>query len=273
MVNQQFSPITLGARLKTAKVPGFVLTETTHQPNQQLSRHHHELNNIAFVLSGSFTEVLDRRSIECQPQSLLIKPAGEAHANTYGRQGMRCLLIEVRQRQLELLDSWSHALNQVSHVRGGSLSMLGMRIYQEFRLMDGATPLAIEGLMLEFIAGLSRQLNFRIGPKRPRWLERARDILEADFHDSISLARVAEAVDVHPVHLARVFRKHFGCTPGEYVRHRRIDFACRELARSDTSLVEIALNAGFSHQAHFSRVFKAQTGLTPSEFRTALRTR
>ena len=139
--------------------------------------------------------------------------------------------------------------------------------------MDEATPLAIEGLMLELVAGLSRQLKIRSGPKRPRWLEGARNILEADFHDRISLARVAEAVDVHPVHLARVFRKHFGCTPGEYVRHLRIDFACSELAQSDTSLVEIALAAGFAHQAHFSRAFKAQTGMTPSEFRTAHRLR
>jgi len=272
-MNQQFSPITLGARLKTAKVAGFVLTETTHQPNYQLSRHYHELNNIAFVLSGSFTEVLDRRSIECQPQSLLIKPAGEAHANIYGRQGMRCLLIEVCPRQFESLHSWSQPLNEVSHLRGGSLSMLGMRIYQEFRLMDQATPLAIEGLMLELVAGLSRQRNVRLDVKRPRWLDRVREILEAGFHDSLSLADVAKAVDVHPVHIARMFRRHFGLTPGEYVRHLRIDFACRELSRSDASLVEIALAAGFAHQAHFSRVFKTQTGLTPSEFRKVCRLR
>jgi AraC family transcriptional regulator len=270
---QQFSPITLGSRLKTARVAGFVLTEATHLPNHRLPRHNHELTNIAFVLNGSFTEVLDRRSIDCLPQSLLVKPAGEAHANRYGRAGMRCLLIEFHQHQLESLHSWSQALNQVSQIRGGNLSMLGMRIYKEFRLMDGAAPLAIEGLMLELVAGLSRQLNIPSDSKRPRWLERARDILEADFHDSISLTHVAEAVDVHPVHLARVFRKHFDCTPGEYVRHLRIDFACRELSQSDTSLVEIALAAGFAHQAHFSRVFKAQTGMTPSEFRTSLRLR
>lgn len=140
----QFSPITLGARVKTAEVAGFVLTETTHLPNHRLPRHNHELTNIAFVLNGSFTEVLDRRSIDCLPQSLLVKPAGEAHANRYGRAGMRCLLIEFHQHQLESLHSWSQALNQVSQIRGGSLSMLGMKIYKEFRLMDGATPLAIE---------------------------------------------------------------------------------------------------------------------------------
>lgn len=268
-----FSPITLGARLKTAEVAGFVLTETTHQPNHHLPRHNHELTNIAFVLQGSFTEILDRQSIDCQPQSLLIKPAGEAHANRYGTAGMRCLVIEFQPRQLESLHSWSKALNQVSHARGGSLALLGMRIYKEFRLMDAATPLAIEGLMLELVAGLSRRRSISTERKPPRWLDRAREILEAEFHDNVNLTRVAEAVNVHPVHLARVFRKQFACTPGEYIRQLRINFACRQLSQSDTPLVEIALASGFAHQAHFNRVFKAQTAMTPAEFRTAFRQR
>ena len=272
-MNRQFSPITLGERLRTITAGGFVLTETVHPANHQLSRHSHELTNIAFVLNGSFTEVLDRRSIECRPQSLLIKPAGETHANIYGRAGMRCLLIELQRQQVEALQSWSKTLNQVNHVRGGSFSMLGMRIYREFRLLDGVSPLAIEGLMLELVAHLSRQFDIPLDAKRPRWLDQARDILEADFLSTMNLARLAAEVGVHPVHLARVFRKHFGCTPGEYVRHLRIDYACRELSRSDTSLAEIALAAGFAHQAHFSRLFKAQTGMTPTEFRSFYRTR
>lgn len=272
-MNKQFSPITLGERLKTVTAAGFVLTETAHQPNQNLPRHYHELTNIAFVLDGSFTEMLDRQSVECSPGSLLIKPPGEAHANRYGRTGMRCLIIEIHRQQLETLQPCSTALDQVTHVHGGSLPMLGMRIYKELRLMDGASPLAIEGLMLEFVASLSRQSMNPSKGKRPRWLEQAREILEADFHGSVSLACVAAAVGIHPVHLARAFRKYFGCTPGDYVRHLRIDFACRELSGSDTPLVEIALAAGFAHQAHFSRVFKAQTGMTPSEFRTAHRSR
>ena len=268
-----FSPITLGAQLKTANFGGLVLTETTHEPNCHLPRHNHELTNIAFVLNGSFTEILDRRSIDCQAQSLIIKPAGEAHANRYGRAGMRCLLIEFGLRQIESLHRWSSALNQPSHFRDGSLSRLGMRIFKEFHLMDGATPLAIEGLVMELVAGLSRQLDIPSTDKRPGWLVQARELLDAEFHENIQLSRVAETVDVHPVHLARMFRKHFRCTPGEYVRHRRIDFACRELSQSDKPLVEIALAAGFAHQSHFSRVFKSHTGMTPSEYRTNLRSR
>lgn len=272
-MSQQFSPITLGQRLKTVNAGAFVLTETTHRPNHRLPRHNHEGTNIAFVLNGSFTEILDRRSIECNPQSFLTKPAGESHANRYGRTGMRCLLMEVSPQQLETFHPWSKALEQVRHDQATNLSVLGMRIYKEFRLMDHAAPLAIEGLMLEILAALSRGSNHISEWKSPRWLEQAKEMLHAHFHESLSLASIAKAVDVHPVHLTRMFRKHLACTPGEYVRQLRIAFASRKLSDSDAPLVEIALAAGFTHQSHFSRIFKTQTGMTPSEFRAAMRSR
>ena len=271
-MNQSFSPITLGQRLLTFSAGGFVLTETTHQPEQKLPRHLHELTNLAFVVAGSFTEILDRRSIECDRQSVLIKPPGEAHANRYGTVGMRCLLVEITPQQLDELHPCSSALAEVRHVRGGLLSMLGTRIYNEFRLRDETSSLAIEGLMLEAVASLARRQTCSMR-KRPRWLDQAKDILHAEFHNHVSLAGVAATVGIHPVQLARAFRKSFGCTPGDYVRELRIDFARRELSDSDKPIVEIALAAGFAHQAHFSRVFKAQTGPTPKEFRAAHRRR
>lgn len=269
--NHLFSPVTLGKRLKTINASGFVLTETTHQPNQALPRHHHELTNIAFVLNGAFSEILDRRTIDCYPQSVLVKPSGEPHANSYGSDGMRCLLIEVQPKKLAALGSWSKALDEVRHVRGGASSALGMRIYKEFRLMDSASPLAIEGLVLELVADLSRRSTLQSERKSARWLQKAREILHAHSSEAIRLNDIARAVDIHPVHLAREFRKAYGCTPGEYLRAVRIEFCCTRLASSDDSLVEIALTAGFSSQSHFSRVFKRHTGTTPTEYRSSYR--
>ena len=137
--------------------------------------------------------------------------------------------------------------------------------------MDSASPLAIEGLVLELVADLSRRLS-RISERRPaRWLKRARDILHAHPSETIRLNDVARAVEIHPVHLAREFRKAYGCTLGEYLRGLRIELCCARLASCDDSLVEIALTAGFSSQSHFSRVFKRHTGITPTEYRSSYR--
>jgi AraC family transcriptional regulator len=265
------SPITLGDKIRSFEVGGFVFTETAHKPNQTLPRHSHEQPNIAFILDGSFTEILNNRTFECGPQSLIVKPAGEAHANQYGRSGMHCLLIEARPQKLESLHPVAKAFNRVNHVRGAMLSRLAIRIYHEMLLMDSASLLAIEGLSLELMAELSRHPDFLSERRLPRWLQRAKELLHAQFSEPLSLATIAKTVGVHPVHLAREFRKFYGCTPGEYLRALRIEFACRMLSTSHMPLIEVSLAAGFSHQAHFSRLFKRQIGMTPAEFRSLYR--
>jgi AraC family transcriptional regulator len=143
-----------------------------------------------------------------------------------------------------------------------------MRLYREFQCEDDVAPLAIEGLVLELLAGVARQAsNSENG--NAKWLSKARDFVHDRFLESISLAEVAEFAEVQPVSLARAFRKTYHCTVGDYVRRLRIESACQKLSSSDASLVEIALSAGFSEQSHFSRTFKRLTGLTPSEYRSS----
>src|SRR5262249_52461237 len=104
-------------------------------------------------------------------------------------------------------------------------------------------------------------------------LSRVIAFLDEHFVDSPSLSEVARAAEVHPVHLARTFRRHYRCTVGEYLRQLRVTFACRQLTQGSRPLVEIALAAGFSDQSQFSRTFKRAMGLTPAAFRAATRMR
>jgi len=78
---------------------------------------------------------------------------------------------------------------------------------------------------------------------------------------------LAAMVNVHPVHLARSFRRFQGCTISDYVRQLRVDNARRKMMSGNVRLVDIALSSGFSDQSHFSRSFKRVTGMTPTEFR------
>lgn len=88
------------------------------------------------------------------------------------------------------------------------------------------------------------------------------------FDQSISLLRIAETVGVHPAHLARMFRQHFQCTVGEYLRRVRLNHAALDLAGSSKSVVQIASEAGFYDQSHFTHTFKVHMGMTPTEYRS-----
>ena len=95
-------------------------------------------------------------------------------------------------------------------------------------------------------------------------------MVHAGSSESLSLSQVARAVNVHPVYLAREFRRHYRCTVGEYVRRTRVEAACREMLKPDSSLAEIALICGFHDQSHFSRTFKRVMSVTPAVYRASL---
>jgi AraC family transcriptional regulator len=139
--------------------------------------------------------------------------------------------------------------------------------------MDETAPLAIEGLMLEIISEASRRTKATHERRVPRRVERAKEFLRAHFHESIRLEHVAEAVDAHPVYLAREFRKHYRCTVGEYIRRLRVELACSQLSGSDEPLARVALSAGFSDQSHLSRAVRSFTGMSPAEYRKVYRSR
>ena len=123
------------------------------------------------------------------------------------------------------------------------------------------------------LAEASRRAAKGAGRPAPAWLQQARALVEAHFAEPLTLAAVARRVGVHPVHLARTFRRVHQTTFAAYVRHVRIEFARRELAASIAPLGDIAAAAGFCDQSHFSRLFKRYTGLTPAEYRLALQAR
>jgi AraC family transcriptional regulator len=129
--------------------------------------------------------------------------------------------------------------------------------------------LAIEALVLEVLTAATRQQETKTEPRLPNWLACVRDLLHEHCHDELTLSEIAATVGVHPVYLARVFRQHFHCSVGEYVRRLRIEYACQQMMKTEASLVEIAHAVGFYDQSHFTRTFKRMTGMTPAEFRAA----
>src|SRR5262245_56685976 len=92
------------------------------------------------------------------------------------------------------------------------------------------TQMAIEGLMLELIAEACRRSPRISEAKSPRFLERAKEMLQQCFLEPLSLSEIALAVGVHPVYLASAFRRHYRCSIGEYKRRLRVEFTCGEIA-------------------------------------------
>lgn len=260
-----------GNTLKRRSIAGFTLIETTYAPNLVLPNHSHECAYFCFVLKGTYTETYGKRKRNCKPSSLIFHPPDELHSDRFCDLEARCFNVQVETQRLERVREYSAILDSSTEFYCGPLANLTIKLYREFREMDEPFPLVIEGLALEILGEASKQSVQFSGCRPPQWLKQAREILHAHFSTNLTLTNIAASVGVHPVHLARAFRQHYRCTVGEYVRQLRIDFACRELSMSDTSLVDIASASGFCSQSHFSTLFKRYTGLSPAEYRSTYR--
>jgi AraC family transcriptional regulator len=211
--------------------------------------------------------------LEWRPLSVGFNPPDEEHSNLIHDTGARFLIVEVSPTWLQRISNYSGILRRSFIFQAEQLKHIGSRLYQEAQQVDAVSQLAIEGLLFEVVAETSR-LDARRKPDRhPRWLAQVRELIHAQFADSLTITAIAQTVGIHPVHLSRVFRIHHQCTIGDYVRRLRIDLVCRELSTDSASLAEIACKAGFYDQGHLSRVFKRLTGMTPTQYRNSTRSR
>ena len=83
----------------------------------------------------------------------------------------------------------------------------------------------------------------------------------------IRLVELARLADLSASQFGRAFRVSTGSTPFKWHMDARIDMAKHLLANPRYSLVEIALETGFSEQSRFSSAFRAATGAAPSVWR------
>ena len=244
------------------------ITRTRYAPGTALPRHHHTDASLSLVIDGSYTERVGARNFDCRPFTAVYKTADLEHTNDVGAAGFGGIFVEVAPAARDEFHGLLRTVREVHVLRSARVHALIARIATE---IDAALPgheLIAESCALELWATLARD-GASQRSSTPAWLRRARDYLDAHCSDAIGLAGLAREVGVHPAHLAQEFRRHFGCSVGEYVRERRLDLAHRLLSTTDRSIGEIAIEAGFADHSHLTRAFRLRSGSTPSALRRA----
>jgi AraC family transcriptional regulator len=262
-----------GSLLRWRRVGGLLLAEVEYEPGQRIHRQTHPHARFVLVLKGAITEIREDEANTYGSSALLFRRADEPHSYAVSRTGATCLIVDVDAAWYAKAREQAQVLARSAAFRGGFVVHLAHRLHGEFGMRDDVSLLAIESIALGMLAEASRRVARDADRPAPAWLRQARAFVEQHFAEPVPLTDVARRVGVHPVHLARTFRRVYQTTFGGYVRQVRIDFARRELAASSGSLSEIAVAAGFCDQSHFTRLFKQYTGLTPAEYRLALHAR
>jgi AraC family transcriptional regulator len=258
---------------RTIAWAGLRAFEAVYQPHASLAMHEHSAPFFTYVLRGEFVERTSRMKRECRRGAVIFHPPCDAHANAVGPSGTMSLNVEITPELWDELAGGAggaaglHSGEMVSgQVLSGDVEWLAASVWREFHREDAAAALGMDEAVALLCSSLRVDQRYS-GSASARRLAISAEYISQHLTRAPRLADVAQVAGVHPMHLARLFRQRFGYSMGEFVRRRRIAWACGQLASSDATIAAIALAAGFADHAHFTRTFRRITGCTPRWYR------
>jgi AraC family transcriptional regulator len=242
-----------GAPLAEATLDGLAVSAVRLPRGLRLAAHAHPRAQLCVVLEGTYVEECGGRRTTLRPGSVVIRPAGEPHANA----------VPDEQEPLALLVSFD--AGRLRGLPGPTARFAHVPFFGDL----GAGIARADGV--EMVEALALVLGGRAScmvdaGREPPWLPELEDRI-ANGRGDLSLAALGAYAGVHPVTVSATFRRHRNASVGEVLRHARVRRAVGLLRTTALSLGEVALECGFYDQSHLGRVVKRVTGATARQLR------
>src|SRR3954465_9418043 len=93
-----------------------------------------------------------------------------------------------------------------------------------------------------------------------RHLTRAKDLIDAQYAETLAVADLAAAAGLSRAHFSREFRRAFGDSPHAYLLTRRLERAAALLRNTDHAVVEICMSVGLTSVGSFTTSFRRMFG-------------
>ena len=247
-----------------------VFAEEVYEHAFDYPKHEHELAYFMLTDHCVYRERLGNKTSDYSPNSILWRPAGISHSDGMAQTNGRSFSVYVKDGLLKEFSDYAEIPVEFSE-KNSYLVFLANQLRNEFRNWAQGSELIAEGLVLEML-GYAARKRVPSGKSPPNWMARIVEKLECEFLENHTNLGLAGEVGIHPVHLARTFRKYYGKSIGAFLREKRVHHAMQLIAQNDLSLAEIACASGFSDQSQLTRAFKEIVGITPGAFRREVTT-
>jgi AraC family transcriptional regulator len=248
----------------TWETANVLLTEVRHAAGKSVTEHRHEASYFSLLLEGAYEERGDGFDLRYEPYTLVFHAARTPHEDR--------MLGPCRFFAVDLLPAWESVIAELGGERahvfeltGGDPIWLVLRLYREFLARANSGENAVEALVYELCAHVTKRATDET--HEPPWLALADAAVRERFQQPLELVALASDIGIHPTHLCRTYRRFRGNTISDAMMGARVQFVARRLTDSDAPLAEIAADAGFSDQSHMTRVFKRVTGSPPGDLR------
>jgi AraC family transcriptional regulator len=184
--------------------------------------------------------------------------------------------LPVLRRALEEVfgaDAEKAQLRDGSAFTDDALSSFMERLRDE--LMGGqASQLFVSGIAQAIAIHLARNYaetvneSRRGSPSLPGYkLKRITEWMARHVTEDLNLDQLPAQVGLSKFHFDRLFKRAVGRSPLRYQIDLRMNEARRLLRETKKSIMEVALDVGYTNPSHFAKLFRRENGLTPREYR------
>ena len=131
---------------------------------------------------------------------------------------------------------------------------------------------AIRLKLIELLITLMRDSQFKISVKglKPLSSSRIQDAvlyLNTDYMNPITVDDVLDACGLSRSHFHALFKQETGRTFVDYLSWLRCNRAAELLVTTDRTILDIAMECGFSNLSHFYHVFRREKNTSPKRYR------
>lgn len=227
----------------------------------------HECAILTLVVDGCLEEGFAAQRQRCASWELHYKPPGAVHTTAAGPEGVRMYILGMRPASLRRLGLESGG--RPRRLDDGIVAARALAAFVEIAAGDDERhhDAGEIGRLWERVARSPRPPSTR----RPAWITEVHEQVTSDPAGHAGVEALAAEFRVHPVYLARAFRRHYDATIGSVRRRARVERAVSRLSREACRLSDLALDLGYADQSHLTREFKRMTGWPPGRFRRAIR--
>ena len=184
--------------------------------------------------------------------------------------------LQLLQRALEEVfgSNADHArLRDISGFTDDTLNWLMERLRDELTCPQ-ASPLFVQALAQAIAIHLAREYGVTdaesrsSSPSLPGYkLRQLREWMAEHTAEEFSLERLAAQAGLSRFHFERLFKAAVGVSPSRYHIDLRMNEARRLLRETKMSVVDVALEVGYTNPSHFAQLFRREIGLSPSDYR------
>jgi len=110
------------------------------------------------------------------------------------------------------------------------------------------------------------EMHARLGVDSPKLAAIVRR-MEASIEQPLEVRQLAAEVGISARQVERLFREQMGLSPKSYYRRIRLEAARTLLRQTIHSILNVALQCGFSSTSHFCHAYKREFGIAPTDDR------